>query len=171
MGTESEEVIDDTSVLFAGSTGINQDRPTNGIQTNPAHALTHKLEKKLRTSKSPSSKSPVANSEMETDRPESSDNTKATLLPPSRLLIPAKTASDQPLVAYEIDSDEEIHFSRSSKLKMPSHKDATSTSRLLADDFDVELRSDEDDGDVLDLIRPQVSQPRCVCCKTACTIQ
>lgn len=69
-------------------------------------------------------------------------------------------------------SDEEIHFSRAPKSKFPSNKNPKeATARLLADDFDVELRSDEDDGDALDLIRPQSVQPRCICCKLTCNIQ
>jgi len=177
MGTDSvDEIIDDTSVLFADPNSSNKERSSiNGV-TNAGAALTHKMEKKIRTSKTsktPTSKSPFVHNEMEMDGAETSDASKKALLPPSRLLIPAKTASDQPLIAYDLDSDEEIHFSRAPKSKFPSNKNPKeATARLLADDFDVELRSDEDDGDALDLIRPQSVQPSCVCCKlTTCNIQ
>jgi len=177
MGTDSvDEVIDDTSVLFADPNASNKERSSVNGATNAGAALTHKMEKKLRTSKTPSkartptSKTGFVHKEMENDRTETSDTSKIALLPPNRLLVPAKTASDQPLIAYDLDSDEEVHFSRAPKSKFPSNKEATA--RLLANDFDIELRSDEDDGDALDLIRPQSVQPSCVCCKlTTCNIQ
>uniref|UniRef100_A0A914UQG1 Uncharacterized protein n=1 Tax=Plectus sambesii TaxID=2011161 RepID=A0A914UQG1_9BILA len=93
------------------------------------------------------------------------------LVPIDRLVVPAKRPTDQPLVKYDIDSDEEERLLTKKASKEEKQPKATTrevkSGRLLTDEFEVDVNlHDDSDSDDLDLIPPPPLSSRrsWICC-------